>query len=335
MQNIAIIGAGLSGLTAAKQLSQYANVTLFEKSRGVGGRMSTRRAEPYFFDHGVPCFEAYSDEFKEFLSPMIKAGVVARWDARFVEFRNGRIETRQQWGADCPHYVGLPAMNAMAKYLARDLCVHVGVRVQSVVKKGDTWALMDDKGKSREGFDWVISAVPAQQAVGLLPESVNFYNEMGKVEMKPCYSLMLGFDSAFSLDFEAASIQGADIQWIAVNNSKPERQSSLSLVVQSNSQWASEHMGDDHEHIIRELCEKAGELMGCDLSCPDHKALHCWRFAVIDGELSSAFLLDADQRLAVCGDWFKDGGVEAAYRSGFELANAMRDSLNLGRWDCG
>ena len=42
LKNIAIIGAGISGLIAARNLIQKHNVTIFDKSRGVGGRMSTR-----------------------------------------------------------------------------------------------------------------------------------------------------------------------------------------------------------------------------------------------------------------------------------------------------
>ncbi|MCV6626839.1 MAG: FAD-dependent oxidoreductase, partial [Cellvibrionaceae bacterium] len=78
MSKIAIIGAGLAGLSAAKQLQNRAQVTVFDKARGLGGRMSTRRCEPYFFDHGAQYFTARSEGFKAFLEPLIEAGVVAR-----------------------------------------------------------------------------------------------------------------------------------------------------------------------------------------------------------------------------------------------------------------
>ena len=52
MKNVAVIGAGITGITLANLLQKKVNLTIFEKSRGVGGRMSTRRAEPYQFNHG-------------------------------------------------------------------------------------------------------------------------------------------------------------------------------------------------------------------------------------------------------------------------------------------
>ncbi|MBT4205492.1 MAG: NAD(P)-binding protein, partial [Proteobacteria bacterium] len=71
MKNIAIIGAGLSGLVAAQQLGSVAHVTIFEKSKGVGGRIATRRSGLYSFDHGAQFFTPKTELFKEFLKPMI------------------------------------------------------------------------------------------------------------------------------------------------------------------------------------------------------------------------------------------------------------------------
>lgn len=91
MIKIAIIGAGIAGLTAAKILKDCAQVTVFEKSRGVSGRMSTRYADPYYFDHGAQYFTAKSTDFKEFLKPMIDNGIVKNWQANFVEIKDYKI----------------------------------------------------------------------------------------------------------------------------------------------------------------------------------------------------------------------------------------------------
>ena len=42
-ENILVIGAGLAGITFACKMRGKFNVKVFEKSRGVGGRMSTRK----------------------------------------------------------------------------------------------------------------------------------------------------------------------------------------------------------------------------------------------------------------------------------------------------
>ncbi|NBV51116.1 FAD-dependent oxidoreductase [bacterium] len=53
--DILVIGAGISGLASARALQdQGFSVAILEKSRGLGGRMATRRDENGLWDHGVP-----------------------------------------------------------------------------------------------------------------------------------------------------------------------------------------------------------------------------------------------------------------------------------------
>ena len=89
---IAIIGSGISGLAAARTLNKIADITIFEKSRGIGGRIATRRANPFTFDHGAQYFLVKNADFKSFVSPYIKSGVVKRWDAYFKEFDEGKFK---------------------------------------------------------------------------------------------------------------------------------------------------------------------------------------------------------------------------------------------------
>ena len=114
---IAIIGAGISGLTTAINLDKNYELTLFEKSRGAGGRICTRYTDSYNFDHGAQFFTARSPEFKEFLKPLINSGVIDNWQARLIEVGDNVIINRQQWNNDLPHYVGVPSKSFIGKYL--------------------------------------------------------------------------------------------------------------------------------------------------------------------------------------------------------------------------
>ena len=85
---IAIIGAGLAGLTLAHRLVARHDITVFEKARGPGGRMSTRRADPYAFDHGAQYFTAETDRFRSLLKPLRETGLIAPWP-KTVALANG------------------------------------------------------------------------------------------------------------------------------------------------------------------------------------------------------------------------------------------------------
>ena len=324
MTSIAIIGAGLSGLTVANQLKNRAKITLFEKSRGVSGRMSTRRAEPYFFDHGAQFFKVRTKAFQAFVVPMIEAGIIARWDARFVEFVDGAITQKRQWDKDNPHYVGVPGMNALAKHLSRELTVHCGIRVHRITQHRGKWRLHDEQNQLLGDFDWVISSLPAEQAATLLPSFLAFYQYVKSVHMKACFSLMLGFEHDLALDFDAALVRGDDISWISVNNSKPGRKvDGGCLLVHSTNHWANAHIDDDRSDVLDYLCQQTSHLIAHDVSLANHKVVHGWRYANMDKQHGATHLIDQEARIGVCGDWLIQGRVEAAFTSGYELGNHL------------
>ena len=117
---IAIIGSGISALTAARKLNNISDVTIFDKSKGIGGRIATRRADPFVFDHGAQYFLIKNNDFESFVSPYIESGVVKRWDAYFKEFEGCKVISERQWNENFAHYVGTPNMNAFCKSLAEN-----------------------------------------------------------------------------------------------------------------------------------------------------------------------------------------------------------------------
>ena len=122
---VAVVGAGISGLTAASRLARGGcAVTVYETGRGPGGRTSTRRAGPdgagWQFDHGAQYFAAKDPAFRAIVEDWRAEGLVAEWtgvfgtlDATTGTFvREDGSETKERW-------VGTPSMNAVAKGLAR------------------------------------------------------------------------------------------------------------------------------------------------------------------------------------------------------------------------
>ena len=148
MKRIAIVGAGLSGLVLARCLCGVAKVTIFEKSRGVGGRMATRYADGYEFDHGAQFFTARTPAFREFLQPLVKDRVVANWAPKFEELDRHGTRDRRDWGEKYPHYVGVPRMNAVGKYLSTGLDVRTNTRIVEVRHDRDTWGLCPSRSSS-------------------------------------------------------------------------------------------------------------------------------------------------------------------------------------------
>ncbi|WP_169542867.1 NAD(P)/FAD-dependent oxidoreductase [Sneathiella aquimaris] len=330
MINIAIIGAGLSGLTAANMLKDRFSITLFDKSRGVGGRLATRRSHPYNFDHGAQFFSPKTDDFKAFIAPMIQAGVIEPWEARFAEIDGRKVTQQWQWDTQKPHYVGVPGMNAIGKYLAKGLEVKLNTPVKSIKQIGENWHLDDEHGNALGAFDWVISTIPPKQAAQLVPANDPVQQILEATSMSGCFSVMLGFETPLPLAFDAALVVNENISWISANQTKPGRENSYSLLVHSTNKWADAHLDDDREDALKYLCEHASEIVGHDLSKAVHKSIHGWRFANIEKQSGPSHFCDAQRKIALCGDYFIQGRMEAAFTSGKQVAQTVLSAASQG-----
>ena len=83
---IAVIGGGMAGLACANELARAdAKVTLFERSRGLGGRLATRRQANLAFDHGAQYITARSRPFLHYAETATRAGAMAAWQPRIME----------------------------------------------------------------------------------------------------------------------------------------------------------------------------------------------------------------------------------------------------------
>ena len=324
MRRVAVIGAGLSGLVAARELHESSEVTVFEKSRGYGGRMATRYGGGFEFDHGAQYFTARSAEFQAFLEPLIAQGAVASWRARFAELDRDTIIATRDWDEAFPHYVGAPRMNAIGRYLADGLTIRPNTTVTHLNREADGWSLADSGGNALGRFDWVVCALPAAQAAALVPVESSLHQLAGEVPMRACYALMLGFDRPLRLPWQAALVSGADISWISVNSSKPQRADPFTLVVHSTNAYADANL-DTHlpavqDHLLREVSAVTGVDCGQASFCQLQK----WRYANVDKQSGPACLVDEEMQLAGCGDWFRHGRVEAAFSSGMDVAGKLR-----------
>lgn len=324
MTKIAIIGAGLSGVTLANLLRDQ-EVTVFEKSRGVSGRMSTRRAEPFYFDHGAQYFTARTQEFQQFLQPLIDAKSVQRWNARHVTIDQQQIIERHDWGSDEARFVGVPGMNQVVKALAKELDIRLNTRIETLNRRG-RWILRGE-GKVQGEYDWVVTAIPAPQAQLLLPKDCQFQTQIQSEQMLSCYSLMLGFDRALKVPFDAAHVRNSDISWIGVNNTKPGRDHQASLVIHSSESYSRAHIDGDRDEVTQHLISEASAILNQDLSDGIFKAIHGWRYANNESRTPLQIMCDRKQQLGACGDWCQGGRVEGAYTSARQLAKTLRQFL--------
>ncbi len=323
---IAIIGAGVAGLTLATRLAEAGHpAVFFDKGRGVGGRTATRRSEGGArFDHGAQWFSVRDDRFREFLGRHVPAGAWAPWDGRFGSLEGGRLVPE---GRTETRYVGVPGMNAVCRGLAERQDVRLGVRIASLGGSPGAWMVADEAGSAHGPFDWVVSTAPPVQSAALLEGLSPIAEGAAGVAMQACFALMIEGGPGASLPFDG--IRCGDhpvLGWAADDGSKPGRGGRGSaLVIQSSNAWAEAHRDDDHPSIALALRSAAVEALGLQPGATGAESVHRWLYAKPVEPLGRPALIDRAARLAICGDWCVAGKVEGAFLSGDACASALLD----------
>lgn len=306
---IAIVGAGISGLSCADRLLRRSHVVrLFDKGRGPGGRMSTRRVEvqgrTVSFDHGAQYFTVQDATFAQQVDEWEQEGAVARW---------------QDAGRDA--WVGVPGMNAPVKSMATRHEIAWATNITGLERHAGTWALVGAPGAG--DFDAVIIAVPAEQAASLLGRvQLCFATAAESICSSPCWTAMVAFASPVRTNLRVVRHRGA-IGWAARDGSKPGRGDQESWVVQAAPGWSSEHLECSAEEAAEQLLGLLQEALAESLPEPIHLSAHRWRYSRPNPTKSLTALWDSAVNIGVCGDWLIAPRIESAWLSGQRLATLI------------
>lgn len=309
---VAIIGAGIAGLSCADALRDEGHeIALFDKGRGPGGRMSTRRLEtplgPVAFDHGATHFTARSPDFQQKMSAWEADGIVARWPAA----------GRDAW-------VGTPGMNGPVRAMASRHHVTWNCVVSGLTNDGHGWWCLNDV-QSVGPFDAAVIAIPVEQALPIL--SLHDF-QMARLAMTvrstPCWTAMFAFPAPIDSLPDIIRHSGP-IGWAIRNNAKPGRDGPEAWVVQANADWSQAHLEEDPAAIADLLLAALMARAGGRVTEPAISTAHRWRYSTPSGSFADS-LWNPTLQLGVCGDWLAHGYVEQAWQSGKALAGRILSS---------
>ena len=161
-----IVGAGLSGLALARGILKARpslEVSIVEKSRGVGGRMATRRSDHGRFDHGAQ-FYALKAPIAELHTAWTAAGLTQPY---FTAGDSERLSAKT-------------GMTALAKNLASELpSVQLEKRLASLAETRDGRVVAHFEANAKTGqtteddtgFDVVALTCPIPQSIEILRAS--------------------------------------------------------------------------------------------------------------------------------------------------------------------
>lgn len=316
---IAVIGTGLAGLSCAQTLQRAGyQVSCFDKARGVGGRLSSRRTEQTVFDHGSPYFEVNDAGFGHQIQVWQQQGAVSEWHTPIAEYQAG------QWGpiehASC--YVGTPQMNTMARCISADLPCYFRHHLLQLRHDGHQWTL-HFKDQQDHHADQVILAMPAPQVASLLEQTHPFITQVQSVVMQPLWVLMLELMHMPVLPHASIlMLHDPVLRLVIQNHQKPNRPNIPTLVLHGDLGWSMQHVDADPAWIAKQMILAFEEMIAQPLQIKSSMT-HCWRYALNTPSLAIKSLYDHHRGLGIAGDWLCGSTVEDAWCSGQHLAHTM------------
>lgn len=318
-----IVGAGISGLLAARELRVAGwRVTVLDKGRGVGGRMATRRVGDATFDHGAQFFTVRGERFQSLVEEWQDAGVVSEWSRGFADAEGESNEDGH------PRYRGADGMTSIPKYLASGLDVRTGERVEEIRADDGGWGVVCESGTMVSGGALLLTA-PVPQSLELL-ESGGFalpedaLGQLRGISYDPCVAVMAVLDGAAAVPEPGGmQIRGEPLDWISDNQSKGISETP-GITIHAGPQWSRDHYDEDDDSLSRSILSFAEERLGGFGANVVETSVARWRYSwVTNSHPDSCLVANEDPPLVFAGDAFGPAKVEGAALSGLAAADAL------------
>ncbi|WP_419536682.1 NAD(P)/FAD-dependent oxidoreductase [Endozoicomonas sp.] len=312
----ALIGAGLSGIRAASLLIDLGHeVTVFEKSRGLGGRLANRRTAWGKLDIGAQYFTARDPDFQKQVELWLQASAVQVWDFSPHCVEQGKLIPSPD---ETVRYTGSPLMNQLVYCSSNGLAVNFQCAVTAVEKLRKGWRLFTSGGEVFSDFDWLIVSSPAEQSRTLLENCSDVMTGVPEAVHQPCWAVGLATRGEIPEGVQGIFGDGT-VHWASRLSSRPGFIKAPDIddvwMLHFSPEWSEQQGKETPVDIGQTGLEWLQKIMDTELD-KSTEYRHYWRYANIKPvTFDKSYLLDEYQRLAVIGAWCAGGRVEGAWLS--------------------
>jgi len=296
---IAIIGAGISGANLYKQLKNDTDeIVVFEKSRGTGGRCSTRYINDKLIDHGTPFFKADDKEFINFCDDMVEKNILLK---------------------DGEQYYPTNGINKLCGSLINNDNLIKNTKIIKCETINNKWVLTDTNGITYCEFDKLIITIPTPQVLELdIKLPINIKEKLQTVRYDSIASLLVYSYTLQNL-MNPKLVKNQSFKKIIDNSNKYNYDNFSSYVIHLNEELTNKQNFKNKNEVEKYMLEKVYEISGIKLEDDFHIVPHFWKYAFVSNSLDKDFLYDQDVSLGFCGDYFGEKNIQSAYLSSKRL----------------
>lgn len=307
--NNIIVGAGIAGLTLAYELRKTESTVVIEKSRGVGGRMATRRVGDCTYDHGAQFYVAHEGNKLDW--EWSAAGLAVPWFARGDKI--------------CKASPG--GITRLAKHLAQETRIELNCLIQKIEWVGAHWRVLGEE-KAYLG-NCLFLTPPLPQVCEILTRSnIPYPSELDQVGYTQAWVGLIEIETCHPLIEDMKYVENVSDEIFSISNQKSKGVSSpLAFTVVMRPEWSSIHFGSEEKWVVQKI-QLAFEAYFASLKLElgsfkiSKVSLKKWRFCQPRQKLQNEFLQLA-RGLYILGDAFGGPSVNGAYRSAQALARVV------------
>lgn len=322
--HVAIIGAGLAGIAAARTLlAAGCSARIFEKSGGVGGRCSTREVNGFVFDTGASSIAPRGRELETAMNSVSTADLAEV--ARPIWVHAGlRTSPGDRAKNAIKRFTYRRGNMTLPQLLAADLSICFDTAVGSFERNDNGVTVLG------ESFDGLIVAVPAPEAQQILLASGSS-RSLGGTRYRPCLAVSLGFTAALELPYHGLlePEQRHPLTWLSIESLKCEDRApegGTAMVAQLGPQFSADHFEDDEGAIVGLAVDYIEKLYGPEFGNPVAIDLMRWRYSQPENIAMFESVNRSGSRVLVAGDGLIGGRTEYAYSSGVRAAKLLMEN---------
>jgi hypothetical protein len=329
---VAVVGAGLAGLMAARVLHDHgAEVQVFDKARGLGGRLSRRHLAGADFDFGAPALHLDDPAAAPDLRGWCERGLIAPWRPRRARLAGDGWASAP---SEAPVWVAVPCQSALARHLATDLNVQLNQRIVAVERRAEGWHLRAESGARAGPFDALLLTLPPAQTAALLEASG--LPSAGPPDpvapsLAPVWVAVAAFGHPLDLPWDWLESDGPLA--LAVNeDARPGRERRGALTLYADPGWSVTHLEAAAPEVMAALSAPLVARWPA-LAAPVASQAHRWRFGLVPGARPGTAAVSTrtgppcqwwpENHLGLGGDAWGGGGAAGALASGRALAGRV------------
>ena len=309
MKKVSIIGTGLSAIFSAIHLRKNTDleINLFDKARGLGGRLATRRAEDGKFDHGAQYFSIERISNLPEIQMLINEGVISNIEDKDI-------------------YFSPDGMTNIAKKLLMDFNIFKEHKLVSIDKENENYKLFFENG-STFNSDYIIMSCPMPQSLEILNKSKidydnNLIKDLEDLSYFPCIVVMIKSEIKLSnLDKHIGTdVDSKDISWIGDNYGKKVSSIENYYTIQCSPEFSYENFENDYDETNKKLKHEMEKIFGSNYQILSN---HKWRYSIPKNfyQGDNSLVINQKDFLGLCGDIFTNGRFDGAITSGLSIAD--------------